>query len=633
MKQADHGNRLGMRIMVVLLILLSLLFALLFFTMHTWQRDAIEQQAQAQADAIAHIMVASLKTLMLSGDAESVHDWLHRMRSHQALQSLNILRRDGTVAFRDLKTINQVNQFLGATTFSRNPIPALKADNITDAELTRAIHGEQVIVRDHAANQLTMLKQIKIEQACLQCHGYEQNPIRGILLVTTSTSAAKAAMWRNDRQLLLLILLGLLGVSLLIILMHRYMESIINALGGMLFVTDKNGVIRTANHQACQTLGYHDNPPLVGKKMVSLLASDQSNINFTQVSDHEEEVLLQAADKNKIAVSVLSAKMPIGSWLEQAYLVHVLRDLTQQKESEREMRLAATVMNTVPSAIMVADHNANIQLINTAFTTITGYAADEVVGKNPNILKSGRQSKKFYGDMWDQIRQTGHWAGEIWNRRKSGVIYPEWLIINTMHDENDKVSYYVSTFLDISVQKKMEDQLRHRANHDTLTKLPNRTLLADRLNVSLSHANRSACKVGVLFIDIDGFKPVNDTHGHDAGDDLLQQIASRLLQCVRSSDTVARVGGDEFVLVLESKNQHDMLMVAEKVLQAMQKPFVLGTITCQVGASIGISTFPEGGKDPEILLKQADTAMYQAKNGGKNRAVVFDYTSSDENNR
>jgi len=628
MKQARSSNRLGVRIMIVLLMLLSLLFALLFFAIHTWQRNAIEQQAHDQAEAVAHTMVASLKTLMLSGDAESVHDWLHRMHSHQELQSVTVLRRNGEVAFRDLKTMHQVNHFLGGTMFSREAMPSIKNHDITDADLARAVDGKQVVLLDHAANKLTILEPIKVEQTCLQCHGYEHNPIRGILLVTTPTSTDKAVMWRTDRRLLLLLLLGLVMVSLLILLMHRYMEAIIHALGGMLFVTDRDGVIRTVNQQACHTLGYR-NQPLIGKLMTALLPPDQSDTDFSQACSGKEAVL-QRLDGSIIPVSIFSAKMPLGSWLEQADLVHVLRDLSQQKESEREMRLAATVMDTVPSAIMVADHNANIRLINPAFTDITGYSADEALGQNPSILKSGRQSAEFYAAMWGQIRKTGHWEGEIWNQRKCGDIYPEWLIINTMRDENGAVSYYVSTFLDISVQKKMENQLRHRANHDALTGLPNRTLLADRLSISLKRAHRSGCKVEVLFVDIDGFKPINDTYGHDAGDDLLKQIAKRMLQCVRESDTVARVGGDEFVLVLENKTQENLLGVADKVLQAMQTPFVLATTTCQVGASIGISSYPEGGDNPEVLLKQADTAMYLAKKGGKNRAVVFDRSASEE---
>jgi len=611
-----------MRMMALLLLLLSMLFALLFFTMHTWQQRSITQQAHAQAEAVAHTMVASLKTLMLSGDAESVHDWLSRMRAHPELRSVDVLRRNGELAFRDLDTVHQVNRFLGVPVFSRDPLPRLRVQGVSDADLVRAVNGAQVVLRDDAASRLTILEPIKVEQACLKCHGYEHETTRGVLLVTTSTFAAKAEMWRTDRYLLVMVLLGLVLVSLLIFLMHRYMETIIHALGGMLFVTDGEGVIRMANQQACRALGYSDQS-LIGKKMTSLLASSHAGLDFSHVCD-SEELLLQEQDGREVPVLVSSAKMPLGSWLERVVWVHVLRDLSQQKESEREMRLAVTVMDTVSSAIMVADHDARIRMVNPAFTAITGFSADEVFGKRPSILKSGRQSPAFYDEMWGEIGKTGGWSGEIWNRRKNGEIYPEWLIINTMRDEHGEISYYVSTFLDISEQKELEEQLRHSASHDALTGLPNRMLLHDRLNLSLSRARRSGCKLGTLFIDIDGFKLVNDAHGHDVGDDLLKQISDRLRRCVRDSDTVARVGGDEFVLVLESKTGKDLLAVADKVLRAMQESFVLDSATCQVGASIGISFYPEGGDDPEVLLKQADTAMYVAKKSGKNRAVVFD---------
>ncbi len=606
--------------MALLLLLLSCLFAALFFAMHTWQRQMIGRQAHAQAEAVAHTMVSSLKTLMLLGEAESVHDWLARMRAHPELQSVEVLRRSGVVAFRDLETMHQVNRFLGSELFSRAPLPAKRVQGVAASDLKRAAGGTQVVLRDDAANRLTILEPIKVEQACLRCHGYEHNPVRGVLLVTTSTAAAQAAMWRTDRNLLGLLLMGLVLVALLIVLMHRYMEAIIRALGGMLFVTDGDGVIRMANRQAHRGLRGR---PLIGTPIAALQAAGHGDLDFAQARSHGETVL-ENGDGAPVPVSVLSARMPWGSWLERAELVHVLHDLSQQKESEREIRLAATVMDTVPSAIMVADHDANIRLINPAFTAITGYSAEEALGRNPNILKSGKQSKEFYAEMWRSIREEGRWSGEIWNRRKNGEIYPEWLIINTMRDDDGEVSYYVSTFLDITDQKKMEDQLRHNASHDALTGLPNRVLLYDRLDHSLSRARRNGFVVGVLFVDIDGFKPVNDTHGHDAGDALLQQIAVRLRGCGRDSDTVARVGGDEFVMVVESNTERDVLAIAEKVLATMQRPFTLDAITCHIGASIGVSLFT-GGEELEsvTLLKQADTAMYEAKNGGKNRVVRF----------
>jgi len=288
-------------------------------------------------------------------------------------------------------------------------------------------------------------------------------------------------------------------------------------------------------------------------------------------------------------------------------------------------------METVPSAIMVADKDGNLCLLNPSFSKITGYSADEVMGRNPRFLSSGRHSKEFYVEMWRQIREEGGWAGEIWNKRKNGTIYPELLNINVMRDAFGVIDYYVGTFLDITKQKNLEDELRHSAHHDPLTGLPNQALLLDRLNESFARGRRLKHQVGILFIDIDGFKPVNDQLGHDAGDMLLQHISERLSSCVRESDTVARVGGDEFVVVLEnlSGDQLDntaFLSVAKKILHAIQQPFNLPTGKCQVGASIGISVFPDDGNSQSDLLKQADTAMYVAKDGGKNRVVFYHAT-------
>ncbi|RMH50064.1 MAG: sensor domain-containing diguanylate cyclase [Zetaproteobacteria bacterium] len=630
MSRRRTGARLGRRIMALLLVVLALLLGLLLYSVHRWQREEILRQARQQAEAVAHTMVASLKMLMLNGDAESVRDWLGRMRSHPELQSVEVLRRDGTLAFRDLKTLHQVNRFLGLHAFLRRPLPPRRARGVPAGALHRAVAEQQsVVVRDRRGRALTLLEPIRVEQACLQCHGYEHEPVRGVLRVTTSTDEARAMLARADRTLLLMGVMGLGCIALLMVLLHRYMEAIIRALGGMLFVTDAGGVIRMVNDAAVRVVGRDD---LVGRPMASLLAPGHERFDFTQERTGGETVLRGggASEEREIPVSVFTARMPWGGRIEGVARLHVLRDLTQQKESEREMRLAATVMDTVPSAIMVADRDVHIRLINPAFTAITGYGAEEAIGRNPRILASGRQSKEFYAAMWRSILDEGHWEGEIWNRRKSGEIYPEWLIINTLRDEDGEILYYVSTFLDITEQKEMERKLRHSAYHDALTDLPNRVLLYDRLEQAISRAHRFGRRVGVLFVDIDGFKPVNDNHGHDAGDLLLQQIAGRLQACVRASDTVARVGGDEFVLLLESRSAEDIAGVARKVLHAMQQPFPLeGGLVCHIGASIGISIYPEHGVEREELVKRADAAMYVAKKGGKNRIVVYDRTMVD----
>jgi len=675
-------HRLDVRVLVGLIGVLVVVFGIFFDQLHQWQSQAIRDRAQAQSEAIAHTMMASLKTLMLAGDAESVRDWLARLRKHSELKSVEVVRRNGVIAFRDLETMHQVNHFLGSDAFSRQPLDTIAVQGIMAAELARAAAGDMVVKQDFAHQRITLLLPIRAEQSCLACHGYEHNPVRGLLRITTSTAAAMNHIRQAETHVLMMVVVGALLITGLLFLLLRssilrpvsrlyqatralslggmgtqvpvtgqgevralmesfnimsaqlkdstvsndFMEAIIHALGEMLFVTDEQGIIRIANQQACNTLGYRMDQ-LHGRDLASLLADHADAVDFSR-AQRDVESTLQTRAGRKVPVAIFTDHIPVLSSSQssrsEACLVHVVRDLSQQKESERELRLAAKVMETVPNAIMVADKDVNVCLLNPAFSTITGYTMDEMLGKNPRFLSSGRHSKAFYTEMWRQILEEGRWAGEIWNKRKDGTIYPEFLIVTVMRDQAGEINYYVSTFHDISEQKKLEQELRHSAYHDALTGLPNRLLLADRLAGSLGRGKRMKYQVGVLFIDIDGFKPVNDSLGHDAGDLLLQQISARLCGCVRESDTVARVGGDEFVIILENQLDRDsILAVASKILHEIRQPFDLAGKPCLVGSSIGISVFPDDGDSQDVLLKQADTAMYIAKEGGKNCAVFF----------
>jgi len=680
-------HRLDVRVLLGLICVLVVFFGMFFYQFHQWQTQTIRDRAQAQSEAVAHTMMASLKTLMLAGDAESVQDWLTRLRMHPELKSVEVVRRDGTVAFRDLETVHRVNHFLGSAAFSRQSLDSLSVQGLIPAEIMRAAGGEMVVKQDFEHQRITLLLPIGMEKSCLACHGYEHNPVRGLLRITTSTAAAMAHIQQAEERLLTMVILGALLIAVILFMLLRstiltpivrlyqatralslggigtqvpvrgqgevralmasfnemstqlqdstvsndFMEAILHALGEMLFVTDGQGIIQISNQQACKTLGYSMDQ-LHGRDVASLLAVGAHDIDFKH-SQRNAESTLQSCDGRLVPVAIFTDWVPAQSGEADAHLVHVVRDLSQQKESERELRLAAKVMETVPNAIMVADKDANVCLLNPAFSAITGYEMDEMLGKNPNVLSSGRHSKAFYSEMWHQILEEGGWAGEIWNKRKDGTVFPEYLIITVMRDDAGEINYYVSTFLDISEQKKLEYELRHSAQHDALTGLPNRLLLSDRLDGSLSRGRRLSHKVAVLFIDIDGFKPVNDTMGHDAGDVLLQQISERLRSCVRESDTVARVGGDEFVIILENQSDRkSMLAVVQKILNVIRQPFDLSVGECLVGASIGLSVFPDDGKDPNELLKQADTAMYVAKEGGKNRAVFYDEITMGEDN-
>ncbi|MDO8933385.1 MAG: diguanylate cyclase, partial [Rhodocyclaceae bacterium] len=310
------------------------------------------------------------------------------------------------------------------------------------------------------------------------------------------------------------------------------------------------------------------------------------------------------------------------------HFVGVTRDITENRLMQQELRIAATAFESL-HGIMVTDANGIILRVNNAFTEMTGYTAAEAVGKTPAILKSGRHEPEFYADMWRQLSTTGAWYGEVWDRRKNGEIFPKWQTISAVSGLDARTTHYVAAFSDISESKAAEDEIRHLAFYDPLTLLPNRRLLLDRLQQALAASARNQRYGALLFIDLDNFKNLNDTFGHDKGDLLLQQVAGRLTECVREGDTVARLGGDEFVLMLEdlsgklTEAAAHTEMVGEKILAALNEPYQLARLEYHSTPSIGVTLFRGHDTGIDELLKQADLAMYQAKAAGRNTLRFF----------
>jgi diguanylate cyclase (GGDEF)-like protein/PAS domain S-box-containing protein len=275
----------------------------------------------------------------------------------------------------------------------------------------------------------------------------------------------------------------------------------------------------------------------------------------------------------------------------------------------------------IPESVVITDTSGKIQFVNPAFTKVTGYLPEEVIGQNPRILKSGRQDPRFYRNMWETIAKNNHWQGEIWNQRKSGEIYPEWLSISAVRNEKNEITHYIGLFTDITLRKISENTLQHLAHHDTLTGLPNRTLFFDRLNQAIAQADRTKDIIAVLFVDLDHFKPINDTFGHASGDLLLKQVSQRIQKCIRKGDTLARIGGDEFVVILMNVTDNQSAKkIASKILNSLSKPFRLQPKQeSSITASIGISMYPFDGQKAEVLLSSSDKAMYRAKNLGMNQ--------------
>jgi diguanylate cyclase (GGDEF)-like protein/PAS domain S-box-containing protein len=305
--------------------------------------------------------------------------------------------------------------------------------------------------------------------------------------------------------------------------------------------------------------------------------------------------------------------------------VLVFRDQTEERRKIAQLTLAASVFENSLNGVIITDSEKRIVEVNPAFTRITGYSREEAVGQTPRFLFSGRQDAAFYAAMWAEISASGHWQGEIWNRHKNGEIFPEELSIVAVKDDEGAVTHYIGIFRDISRIKAQEAQLRHLAHHDPLTGLPNRALLADRMAVALAQAGRSGGMLAVCYLDLDGFKTVNDTWGHATGDRLLMEIAGRLSASVRGGDTVARLGGDEFALLLTNlADEEECEAALARLLQAVARPVFLDGTEISVTASIGVTLFPGDGADADTLLRHADQSLYAAKEAGRNRYHLFD---------
>ncbi len=304
-------------------------------------------------------------------------------------------------------------------------------------------------------------------------------------------------------------------------------------------------------------------------------------------------------------------------------------DITEQKRSEADLRIAAAAFES-QEGMAITNADGIILRVNHAFTEITGYTAEEIVGKTPRVLKSNRHDADFYRSMWESIKSNGGWQGEIWDRRKNGEVYPKWLTISAVKDKQGAVTHFVSAQYDITARKQSEDKINELAFFDQLTGLANRTLLLDRLKQAMTASGRSGCNGALVFLDLDNFKSLNDTLGHDAGDLLLQQVARRLSACVRDGDTVARLGGDEFVVILANLSASDAEaasgaeMVAAKLLDALNMEYRFGDVAHHSTASIGATLFKGSLLSTDELMKQSDLAMYKAKSAGRNAVRFFD---------
>lgn len=405
----------------------------------------------------------------------------------------------------------------------------------------------------------------------------------------------------------------------------EYKTFIENTHDGFWTVAIKNGRFLDINQSYCNMVGYSR------EELLNMTISDIEANEFPEqtqkhiqaiVQGHEQRFETRHRHKNGSLIDVeISAKF-IDT--RGGLIVVFLRDITERKRTDAALRLASLVYQASSEAMIITNPENRILAVNPAFTQVTGYSSDEVLSKNPKILSSGLHDAAFYQSMWQALNASGTWKGEIWNRRKDGSVYAESLIINTVYADDGSISCRVALFSDITEKKQQEKTIWQQANFDALTGLPNRSMSYARLDLELKKATRDEHKLALLFIDLDHFKEVNDTLGHEMGDVLLKEVAQRMHKCVRESDTVGRLGGDEFILILgKIEDIARVGPIASNILDKLIAPFRLADELIYISASIGISIFPDDAKDPATLLKNADQAMYVAKRQGRNRFQYY----------
>lgn len=448
------------------------------------------------------------------------------------------------------------------------------------------------------------------------------------------------------------ILLGLMVFFLLVVLSLLYLlranyraraairerTLLLGSLGDGIFGVDRNGICSFMNPAGLNMLGlkeeevighnqhqlFHDKHP-DGKPYPYEECSVYKTLKDGELRECEEWFCQKDGE-------MFPVQLCITPMLDQRRIVGAVisfRDISERRRIESDLRIAATAFE-VQEGILITDARNQIIRVNKAFSQVTGFSPEEAIGQTPSILKSGYHDKAFYNEMWETLQSEGCWKGEVWNRRKNGEVFPEWLTISVVHAEKGEIGHYVASFLDISQNKAAEERIQYLAFYDSLTRLPNRTLVMERLGQALTSSARSGRYCALLFIDLDNFRTLNDTQGHDMGDHLLVQTAVRLLACVREVDTVARLGGDEFAVMIEGLDDGpeqaaiQVELVAEKIRSSLNLPYLLNGTEYNSSPSIGIALFRDHEDSTDELLRRGELAMYQAKATGGNGVRFFD---------
>jgi diguanylate cyclase (GGDEF)-like protein/PAS domain S-box-containing protein len=396
---------------------------------------------------------------------------------------------------------------------------------------------------------------------------------------------------------------------------------------------DNKGLLTNVNKKWCDTTGYSKDEA-IGQKFSIFTDEPYERLKvlfkiFLENKKVENEKIKIKKKNGEIILASFTGNL---SNINGELKTHcIFKDITTEEKIEKKLKLSDIVFENTTEGILITNEENQIISVNNAFSTITGYTQEEVLGQNPKFLNSGKQNKEFYNNLWRDIHTTGQFKSEIWNRKKSGEIYPEWLNISVVKDSKGRTLNYVAIFSDITKIKKSNEKIEFLAHHDPLTNLPNRLLLKARLEQSITHANNAKEILAIMFIDIDNFKMINDTYGHSIGDKIINLVASRLKRNLRQDDTISRIGGDEFILVIENINDiKNIKKIAHKILNDFNEPIKLQEYLFEITISMGITLFPNNGLNTEELIKQADTAMYSAKNAGKNQFQFYKNEMTNE---
>ncbi len=408
---------------------------------------------------------------------------------------------------------------------------------------------------------------------------------------------------------------------------QRLLTALIDSSSDAIFAKDLAGryllfnreTTRITGKGAEQALGHDDTAMFPPEQAAMIRANDCRVIDLNQITSYEET--LQTIDGERV---FLATKGPLRDGNGQVIgLFGISRDITERKAQEQQLQLAAQVFAQGREGVTVTDAQGDIRMVNRAFTEITGYSEAEALGRNPRFLKSGRQGAEFYSAMWAALTASGHWAGEIWNQKKDGTAYPQWLAISALRDSQDQTTHYVASFTDLSSTKAAENRIQWLSHFDPITGLPNRTLLQSRTEQSIAMVQRGGEPLTLLMLSINNFRAINDALGHQVGDALLNAMARRLSAAVRDQDTVAHLSGKEFVLVLPGTASSGAAHLAAQLLLVLGEPHDLDTQETSLSASIGIASYPDDGLEFDLLLKSAEIAMHAAQARGHDSFAFF----------